>query len=64
MTDNEQRRAALELALLLPPHRADAMRVLDLLNGLVGAFLWEPISEPQSQPMPPRVRRVDFGAGT
>jgi hypothetical protein len=56
MTDHERREAAMRLALQLPPHRADALRVLDLLCAVTAAFLWEP--EPEGQSL---VRRVGAG---
>jgi hypothetical protein len=63
VTDRERKAAAMRLALQLPAGREDALRVLDMLNALVHAFLIEPIVDPEPQLQPPRVRRVDFGAG-
>jgi hypothetical protein len=64
MTDFERRKMALEIALRLPDHRADATAVVDYLVAIVNAYLWVPLVDPDPQlqpPQPPRVRRVNFG---
>ena len=55
MTDHERCVEALRIATLLPPHREDAIQILNLLTALVNAYLWPPLPDVE-----PIVRRVEF----